>query len=178
MPRKSQGKGIGGHTLAGNGAFDTWLTPPEILWALGEFDLDPCAAPSPRPWPTAKRHIELPEDGLALPWEGRVYCNPPYGDKTSNWMERMATHGHGIALIFARTETDYWHRWIWPFTSGILFLAGRLNFYLPCGTRAGGNAGGPSALVAYGKSDAEILERCPIPGAFVVPKLRSERRPW
>jgi len=32
---------------------DTWLTPPHVLAALGPFDLDPCASPSPQPWPTA-----------------------------------------------------------------------------------------------------------------------------
>lgn len=26
-----------------NGGHDEWLTPPEILRALGAFDLDPCA---------------------------------------------------------------------------------------------------------------------------------------
>jgi len=71
--------GIGSHTLPNNGAFDTWLTPPAILAELGTFDLDPCAAPSPRPWATATRHIESPDDGLVLPWEGRVWLNPPYG---------------------------------------------------------------------------------------------------
>jgi hypothetical protein len=37
-----------------------WLTPPEILIALGEFDLDPCApTPSTRPWSTAHTHTTL-----------------------------------------------------------------------------------------------------------------------
>src|SRR5579859_729831 len=67
----------------------TWLTPPEIIQALGLFDLDPCAAPSPRPWPTASRHIELPEDGLAAKWHGRVWCNPPFGAHTAAWLARM-----------------------------------------------------------------------------------------
>jgi hypothetical protein len=31
---------------------DEWLTPPGILKALGQFDLDPCA-PVNRPWDTA-----------------------------------------------------------------------------------------------------------------------------
>lgn len=167
MPRKSAGKGIGGHTLAGNGAFDTWLTPPSVLLPLGEFDLDPCAAPSPRPWSTAKRHIELPDDGLIAAWTGRVWLNPPYGDKTAAWMARLAAHGRGTALIFARTETECWHRWIWPYAFVVLFLAGRLNFYLPDGTRASGNAGGPSALIAYGNEDGEVLRSCGISGAVV-----------
>lgn len=59
-----------------NGGHDEWLTPPEILRALGEFDLDPCA-PVVRPWETAARHYTVQDDGLALPWEGRVWCNPP-----------------------------------------------------------------------------------------------------
>lgn len=163
----SRGKGIGGHTLAGNGAFDTWLTPPSIIRALAPFDVDPCAAPSPRPWVTAIQHIELPTDGLKEDWQGRVWCNPPYGTKTAKWLERMAAHDHGTVLIFARTETDYWHEFIWPCAAAILFIRNRLNFYLPDGTRAKGNAGGPSALIAYGKTDARILERCGIKGAFV-----------
>jgi hypothetical protein len=162
--------GIGSHTLPNNGQYDTWLTPRYILDALGEFDLDPCAAPSPRPWHTATHHIELPEDGLAAPWSnyaGRVWLNPPYGQKTWLWMEKMAEHCCGIALIFARTETDVWQKWVWPFASGVLFIQGRLYFYLPDGTRASGNAGGPSALVAYSSEEAEILRDCSIPGAYV-----------
>ncbi len=168
----SQGKGIGGHTLANNGAFDTWLTPPAIIRALAPFDLDPCAAPSPRPWVTALKHIELPEDGLSEPWTGRVWLNPPYGTKTGRWLKRMAEHGRGTVLIFARVETDYWHEWIWPYAQAILFIRNRLNFYLPDGTRAKGNAGGPSALVAYGSQDAQRLESCGIAGAIVIPRNR------
>lgn len=46
---------------------ERWLTPPSILTALDPFDLDPCAAPEPRPWPTADRHITRSEDGLTAP---------------------------------------------------------------------------------------------------------------
>ena len=63
----------------------TWLTPPELIQALGPFDLDPCAAPSPRPWPTAAQHIELPRDGLAEPWSGYVWLNPPYSHAAWAW---------------------------------------------------------------------------------------------
>lgn len=34
---------MGSHQSAVNKS-DVWLTPPHILRALGEFDLDPCAA--------------------------------------------------------------------------------------------------------------------------------------
>jgi hypothetical protein len=57
---------------------ERWLTPPGIIGALGPFGLDPCAAPEPRPWPTAARHITRPDDGLAADWgQDRVFLNPP-----------------------------------------------------------------------------------------------------
>jgi hypothetical protein len=36
-------KGIGSHTRAVRGATDCWLTPPEIVVAMGPLDLGPCA---------------------------------------------------------------------------------------------------------------------------------------
>ena len=155
--------GIGSRHSA-HAQYDTWLTPLQIISVLGEFDLDPCAAPSPRPWPTAKRHIEKPDDGLALPWNGRVWLNPPYGQVVGQWLGKMATHGCGIALTFARTETRAWQDWVWPFACAILFLDGRLNFRLPDGTDPRKNAGGPSALIAYSEADAEILAGAGISG--------------
>ena len=83
----------------------------------------------------------------------------------------MAKQGSGIALTFARTETDAWG-WVWPFAVGVLFIAGRLHFCLPDGTRAKGNAGGPSALIAYSESDFQILKESSIRGALVRRILR------
>ena len=163
------GAGMGGHSLPNEGSYDTWLTPLFIIRALGPFDLDPCAAPSPRPWPTAANHIELPADGFYSEWYGRVWLNPPYGRSISDWMEKMAAHRKGIALTFARTETETWQRWIWPFAHSILFIAGRLFFALPDGTVSKGNAGAPSALISYSQSDTMALLRSGIQGALVFP---------
>jgi len=145
-------------------ATHTWLTPPEILDALGVFDLDPCAAPSPRPWPTALRHIELPEDGLHAEWSGRVWLNPPFGEHTWPWLEKMAAHGNGIALAFARTDTAGFHRSVWGRASGVLFLKGRPHFRHQDGTKAKGNSGGPIVLIAYGTYNALVLRDCGLPG--------------
>ena len=160
-------KGIGSHTRPNKGEDIVWLTPRAIVQSLGIFDLDPCAAPSPRPWPTALNHIELPQNGLEANWSGRVWLNPPYDQSLERWMQRMAVHGIGVALIFARTETDVWQRWVWPYAQAILFISGRLYFCFPDGSEASGNAGGPSALVAYSPNDADHLWSCGIRGAFV-----------
>jgi len=157
---------IGGHhsPVAGK---DEWLTPPHILAALGRFDLDPCA-PIVRPWDTAGRHLTAIDNGLTKAWNGRVWCNPPYGGATAHWLRRLAHHpGGGIALIFARTETDCWVKEVWGKASAVLFLFGRLHFHHVDGTRAPANSGAPSALVAYGAQNAETLRTCGLPGAFV-----------
>lgn len=151
-----------------------WLTPPEIIEALGPFDLDPCAAPSPRPWPTATRHIELPEDGLTAEWSGRVWLNPPYGSHTGQWLGRMALHGNGVALVFARTETSMFRNWVWPHAAALMFLAKRPHFHHPDGTRATGNSGGPLVLIAYGAANADALRASGIAGALVTAEVVRE----
>ena len=144
---------------------EDWLTPPEILRALGEFDLDPCT-PLVRPWDTAAKHYNVMDDGLQQEWAGRVWLNPPYGDKTARWMERLAMHGNGVALIFARTETASFFPWVWGHATALLFLRGRLCFYTKEGRR-GGTAGAPSVLIAYGKANAEALAACGLDGQLV-----------
>lgn len=145
----------------------TWLTPPEIINALGPFDTDPCAAPSPRPWPTAARHIELPEDGLTAEWGGRVWLNPPYSSAAWKWLAKLAEHGDGIALIFARTETAGFVREVWGKATAILFLHGRLHFHHADGTRAAANGGAPSCLIAYGEASATRLLEAGLSGTFI-----------
>lgn len=163
-------KGIGGHQRAYQGRTDEWLTPPEIIKELGPFDLDPCS-PINRPWPTAGTHYTVEDDGLSKPWFGRVWLNPPYGPETGKWLERLSEHQNGMALIFARTETDMFHRWGWDKADAMLFFRGRLYFYNVAGVRAKANAGGPSVLIAYGAQNAERLKNSAIEGRFV--SLRS-----
>lgn len=157
---------MGGHQSARMGS-GVWLTPPDLLGALGRFDLDPCAAPDPRPWPTATRHITLPNDGLAVTWHGRVWLNPPYGRYVAPWLCKMAAHAHGTALVPARTDTDWFATHVWPVATAVLFLAGRVHFHHPDGTRAAGNVGAPSVLVAYGSGDAHRLRASGLSGVFV-----------
>lgn len=143
-----------------------WLTPPAIVRALGEFDLDPCA-PADRPWPTARNHIALPINGLNAEWSGRVWLNPPYGAHTAAWLAKLADHGNGIALVFARTETSMFSEHVWPAASALLFLRGRPHFHHADGARARGNSGGPMVLVAYGAENAEALDRSGLAGWLV-----------
>ena len=138
---------------------DEWLTPPYILEALGPFDLDPCA-PVKRPWDMADIHYTEEDNGLLKAWPvgSFVWCNPPYGRETFRWLQAMAHHGDGIALIFARTETKGFHAEVWNKAHAIYFFEGRLSFHHVDG-RKGGTANAASCLVAYGlRSVGRILE--------------------
>lgn len=147
-----------------------WLTPPSVIDALGgwrSFDLDPCAAPEPRPWPTALRmNAQLDGNGLLMEWSGRVWLNPPYGGDIAAWLAKMAQNDQGTALLGVRSETEAWQVHVWPRASGMLFLDGRLRFCRPDGKVAKGNAGHASALVAYGPDDLERLAAANIAGHF------------
>lgn len=110
--------------------------------------------------------ISPPGDGLNARWDGSIWMNPPYGNKIGRWMGRLAEHGQGVALVFARTETDWFVRHVWGQASAILFLASRVHFCRPDG-KIGGSAGAPSVLIAYGESAAQSLATIKMPGTFV-----------
>ena len=158
---------MGGHQSAKAGK-DEWLTPPEIVKSLGKFDLDPCS-PIDRPWPTAKRHLTYNDNGLLAKWEGRVWCNPPYGREAGRWLARCSEHGNCIALIFARTETADWMNHVWPKAHSILFIAGRLKFYHVSGIQSTANSGAPSALISYDAGNTKFLEQSAIKGKMIYP---------
>ena len=152
--------GMGSHQSHGK-AKKVWLTPPNIIAALGPFDLDPCFG-EPRPWLTAAHHYGPEDNGLMKRWHGFVWCNPPYDDDTWAWLGRMADHGNGIALVFARTEVEGFHRTVWDRAHALRFLEGRLFFHRPDGERGEANGGAPSVLIAYGEEAARRLESAEI----------------
>jgi len=74
------------------GKSQSHFTPSWVLDRLGSFDLDPCAG-SPRPWDIAKINLTEKDNGLAQPWHGRVFLNPPFNQyQVGAWVERMAEH--------------------------------------------------------------------------------------
>lgn len=159
----------------GNARRETrWLTPPAIPAALGAFDLDPCGAPGHEL--AARTYLlERGEDGLRLPWSGRVWLNPPYGREAEAFIERLADHGRGTALIFASPETAVWDRLVWPRATLILLLAGRVTFWTEERVSARTNPGKGSALIAYGLEDAAALRASTLPGWLVEPQWAARQ---
>lgn len=156
------------------------LTPPCLLaalgalrparggaWALGTdpYDLDPCTS-ARQPWPTARAMYTAHEDGTQQPWHGEIWLNPPYGAELYSWLARLAAHGSGTALLFARTDTKGFHAHVWGRADAVFFLEGRLFFHEPVtGYQMPYNAGSPLVLAAYGPASVARLERLSAPGS-------------
>ena len=150
------------------GKSQTHITPRWIIDALGPFDLDPCAA-DPRPWDCATHNFTHAQDGLrhGLSWFGFVWLNPPFDRyEVSEWIWKLAAHNNGIALLHARTETE-WFRPCWQRAQAILFMDRRISFCRPDGSEQLANSGAPPVLVAFGQEAARCIATSGISGALV-----------
>ena len=137
-----------------------WYTPPSIFEALGvRFDLDPCSPPRGTGIVPADRFLSIEDDGLSTPWHGRVWLNPPYGSPAP-WVEKLAFHGDGIALLPVDTSTDVWHKHVVT-ADAMCFLKGRLKFIKATRREGGGwTARFPVGLFGWGPECAEAVLSC------------------
>ncbi|QZP37097.1 phage N-6-adenine-methyltransferase [Halobaculum magnesiiphilum] len=110
---------------------DEWSTPPEFVRplaeAVGGFDLD--AAAGAERSPIADEAFTEDDDGLAQPWHGDVWLNPPYsamdewtpkvvselqrpavdsicylvkGDSSTDWWQDAVEHAEAVAMLDSR----------------------------------------------------------------------------
>lgn len=106
---------------------DSWYTPPWVFDGLGlTFDLD-VASPNPPPdWIPARDFYSESDNGLLQPWDGMVWCNPPYSDPVP-WCDRWSGHPDGMLLVRCDLSTGGTFR---AFTAadGIYVPRRRLSF--------------------------------------------------
>lgn len=128
-----------------------WATPQYLyddLNRIYEFTLDPCATHENH---KCDKYFTIEDDGLNQSWEGHtVFMNPPYGRGIKHWIkkayeESLKDNTTVVCLIPARTDTTYWHNYIFPHANEILFVRGRIKF--GDGTSS---APFPSAIVVFG----------------------------
>lgn len=144
-----------------------WYTPKWIFDELGlTFDLDPCQPESGIPWIPTKQFYSLKDDGLKQNWNGLVWLNPPYGNETKLWIEKMHNHRNGIALVFARTDCKWFHDYVAK-ADAILFLKGRIKFVDGLNKTSNNGAGAGSMLIAWGQESVKALEKMSDKGLFV-----------
>lgn len=145
---------------------DEWYTPPYIIESLGKFDLDPCAPVIPL-FRTAAVMYNKNDDGLSKPWEGRVFLNPPYSRPLIElFIQKMADHNNGIALLFNRCDNKIFHDIILKKASGIKFLRKRICFLRPDGNNSG-RPGSGSILVSFNEENRISLQNNKLEGKFI-----------
>lgn len=124
---------------------DDWQTPPLLFTQLHQefdFTIDGAASEGnhllPRWYGPGST---ITEDALTVDWHNeRLFINPPYS-QVAAFVEKASNEKHHAfcaLLIPARTDTRYWHRWIYDETQhtwrlGVhgRFLKGRLKFIDP-----------------------------------------------
>lgn len=110
-----------------------WATPQAFFDALNaefNFTLDPCATPENT---KCKNFYTIENDGLTQNWGGqRVFCNPPYGREIKDWVRKCYEESKRaevvVMLIPARTDTAYFHDYIYHKAKEVRFIRGRLHF--------------------------------------------------
>ena len=112
---------------------EEWPTPQDFYKQLDYefgFNLDPCATVRNA---KCRRYFTLKEDGLSQDW-GRhvVFCNPPYGKQMRGWARKCyeaALEGATVVLLaHSRTDTRWFHDWVYGKAAEIRFVRGRLRF--------------------------------------------------
>ncbi|WP_243115148.1 phage N-6-adenine-methyltransferase [Intestinibacillus sp. Marseille-P6563] len=111
---------------------DMWETPQDFFDALDQefhFTLDVCATPENA---KCERYYTPDDDGLSQPWNGVVWCNPPYGREIGRWVlagsiASVAQRTTVVMLLPARTDTRWFHDYILG-KAEIRFIRGRLKF--------------------------------------------------
>lgn len=123
-------------------ATDNWATPQDFFDELNRefgFTLDPCADVDNA---KCKKFFTREQDGLAQSWGGEtVFCNPPYGREIGKWVKKAHEESRKpdtvvVMLIPARTDTAWFHDFIYKSAKEIRFIRGRLKF-------GGASAGAP-----------------------------------
>lgn len=140
---------------------DEFYTPPELVAALGRFDLDPCAARTTNH--ATRNHRRKDGCGLKLRWRGRVWLNPPYSN-IHDWLDKFIRHANGICLVNSRCETA-WFQQLIARADAVLFLKCRVNFIRPNKPRSHPPCG--SALIAYGAANRDALRESNLAGVLL-----------
>jgi ParB family chromosome partitioning protein len=125
---------------------NNWYTPAKYIdavrKALGEIDLDPASSWKANQTVRATKIFTVEDNGLLLPWFGRVFLNPPYGDyedengkkyrsQAAVWCRKAidefkSGHIEGCIILVNSLHSQSWQRPLYDFT--ICLVDHRIHF--------------------------------------------------
>jgi phage N-6-adenine-methyltransferase len=133
-------KAVHHHRTTGTGN-NEWYTPAKYVEAaravLGTINLDPASSEIANRTVRAERFYTTEDDGLAQPWHGNVWMNPPYAQPLiAHFMAKLVdeaekgTIRQAIALTHNHTDTA-WFQSTAPAADAVCFTRGRIAFLNP-----------------------------------------------
>lgn len=125
------------HQAAYSGEVE-YYSPPEWLAAaracMGGIDLDPASCELANQHVRAGRWHGREDDGLAQPWRGRVWLNPPYNrEPMAAFVDKLlASPEVEQAIVLGRSSLSCgWGQALLRAASAVCFPAKRAHFYRP-----------------------------------------------
>lgn len=90
---------------------DKWCSPEWFTKAIGKVTLDPCSNEWSTVIATKTYSLDAGQDGLLLPWSGRVYVNGPYS-ALMPWAEKLDRERKKISaagfMVNTAGDTEWW----------------------------------------------------------------------
>lgn len=140
-----------------------WYTPAHILelarLVLGTIDLDPASCAEANQTVQASAYYDQELNGLAQPWEGRIWLNPPYGKTAGRsnqdiWAENLIAEYEGgnttEAILLVKAALGYnWFERLW-YGYPTCFVRERLYFTAEDGS-GDGQAKAATAIIYFGR---------------------------
>lgn len=127
--------------VTNNSGNNEWYTPAPLLVAarkvLDNIDLDPASCEIANEVVKADEYYDIDDDGLSLPWAGRIWLNPPYaGDLIGRFVAKLIAHiatdevTEAIVLVNNATETA-WFQDLAGYATAVCFPKGRIRYWNP-----------------------------------------------